>query len=142
MSVCPNCNREFLPRWNNKCCSLKCANQFRVPKEKKVCLFCKKDFVLTRCDRNGKFCSHECYLKSIRVKEAATCAVCHSLFYKTARQLTNKTCSRSCAAILMKTNPDWIKGNKEAVKKQGKVHENGLKYLPTKKRSDKKLLRK
>ena len=133
MSVCPNCNREFLPRWNNKCCSLKCANQFRVPKEKKVCLFCKKDFVLTRCDRNGK---------SIRVKEAATCAVCHSLFYKTARQLTNKTCSRSCAAILMKTNPDWIKGNKEAVKKQGKVHENGLKYLPTKKRSDKKLLRK
>ncbi len=71
--ICKNCNKIFyrihckVPK--SDCCSIKCFNQFKVPKQIKICLNCKTTFILTHfSDRGGKFCSHECYLQTKRLK--------------------------------------------------------------------------
>ncbi len=66
--ICLNCNKPFSPRpsRNNitECCGKQCKKEYNIKTHKRICKYCKKEFILKNIAYEkrggGKYCSKYC----------------------------------------------------------------------------------
>src|SRR3990167_4437607 len=104
---CAMCSVDTVAKTSGKrFCSQKCADKFRygpckviIPKPTKVCLFCKKEFLVSKWRvGKAKYCSYECLGKSKETdrsyRKERKCDGCGRMFLPT--QWYQKFCKRIC----------------------------------------------
>jgi len=105
--VCPNCGKEFLPRWEKGSLPRFCGDGCRVEwwreyhkanpsleEPNTTCGYCGREMDI----REGKYCSRACYrLGAARVRGERRCAWCGKMLPKKAWDV-RKYCCNACAA--------------------------------------------